>query len=112
MNREAATLGVPVYSIFRGKTGAVDYMLEQEGRLIIVQSVEEVWTKIRLVRREKNKQPDSQPRPALQDIINRIEDIIRIEQKRLQKSKLLNEIASERQNVMPLINFMPMLYSI
>jgi len=24
MNREAAALGVPVYSIFRGKSGAVD----------------------------------------------------------------------------------------
>ena len=33
MNREAAALGVPVYSIFRGKTGAVDLMLEEEGRL-------------------------------------------------------------------------------
>ena len=28
MNREAAALGVPVYSIFRGKLGAVDKYLE------------------------------------------------------------------------------------
>src|SRR5207249_3809437 len=41
MNREAAALGVPVYSIFRGKTGAVDSKLEQEGRLIMVRSVDE-----------------------------------------------------------------------
>ena len=27
MNREAAALGVPVYSVFRGKAGAVDRML-------------------------------------------------------------------------------------
>lgn len=86
MNREAAALGVPVYSIFRGKTGAVDRMLEREGKLTMIRNAEEVWTKIRLVRREKNKSLDNQPRPALQDIISHIEDIIRIEQKRLHKS--------------------------
>ena len=32
MNREAAALAVPVYSIFRGKTGAVDRRLASEGR--------------------------------------------------------------------------------
>jgi len=85
MNREAAALGVPVYSIFRGKTGAVDRMLEREGRLTMIHNVEEVWTKIRFVRREINKQPDSKPKPALQDIINHIEDIIGIEQKRFHK---------------------------
>jgi predicted glycosyltransferase len=82
MNREAAALRVPVYSIFRGKIGAVDRMLEQEGRLTMIQSVEEVWTKIPFVRRDKNRQPDNQPRAALRDIISHIEDIIRIEQKR------------------------------
>jgi len=82
MNREAAALGVPVYSIFRGETGAVDRMLEREGRLVMIHSPEEVWTKIRFVRREKPQWPDSKPREALQDIINHIEDIIEIEQKR------------------------------
>jgi predicted glycosyltransferase len=42
MNREAAALGVPVYSIFRGRTGAVDTMLEEEGRLGMIRSKEEV----------------------------------------------------------------------
>ena len=32
MNREAAALGVPVYSIFRGKIGAVDRFLADTGR--------------------------------------------------------------------------------
>jgi hypothetical protein len=85
MNREAAALGVPVYSIFRGKTGAVDRMLEREGQLTLIHNVEEVWTKIRFIRRDKNKQPDSKLRPALRDIINHVEDIIRIEQKRFHK---------------------------
>ena len=87
MNREAAALGVPVYSIFRGKTGAVDRMLEREGRLTMIRRVDDVWTKIRFVRREINKQPDIKPKPALQDIINHVEDIIRIEQKRFQSRK-------------------------
>jgi len=87
MNREAAAIGVPVYTIFRGKIGAVDRMLEREGRLTMIRSAEEVWNKIRLVRREKNKSLDNQPRPALQDIINHIEDIIRIELRRLHKSR-------------------------
>ena len=33
MNREAATLGVPVYTTFRGRIGGVDEMLIREGRL-------------------------------------------------------------------------------
>lgn len=82
MNREAAALGVPVYSIFRGKTGAVDRLLEIEGRLVMIHAVEEVWTKIRLDRRNRSKLPDNQPRAALADIINHIEEIMRIERLR------------------------------
>jgi uncharacterized protein len=79
MNREAAALGVPVYSIFRGTTGAVDLMLEKTGRLTMIHTREEVGTKIRFVRRDKAGAPDHSPRPALEDIVNHIEDIIRIE---------------------------------
>lgn len=79
MNREVAALDVPVYSIFRGKLGAIDHMLEQEGRLINILSCEDVWTKIRFVKRDKNRRPDNKPRAALEDIINHIEEIIRIE---------------------------------
>ena len=87
MNREAAALGVPVYSIFRGKTGKVDSMLEQEGRLVMIHSPEEIWTKIPFVRREKPQWLDNKPRAALQDIINHIEDIIKIEQERSGKQR-------------------------
>lgn len=38
MNREAAMLGVPVYSTFTGKLGAVDQSLVEEGRMILVRS--------------------------------------------------------------------------
>ena len=33
MNREAAVLGTPVWSIFEGRLGAVDEQLAREGRL-------------------------------------------------------------------------------
>ena len=42
MNREAAALGVPVYSIFRGKIGDVDKYLSNSGRLILVESIEDI----------------------------------------------------------------------
>jgi predicted glycosyltransferase len=79
MNREAAALGVPVYSIFRGKTGAVDRRLEEEGRLTLVRSAEEVSVKISFQRRDKNRPPDTRPREALRDIVDHVEDIIRLE---------------------------------
>ena len=82
MNREAAALGVPVYSIFRGKTGAVDLMLEDQGRLKMIRSKEEVWTKILFARRDKTRLPDQSPRDALKDIVDQVENIIRIERLR------------------------------
>jgi len=79
MNREAAALGIPVYSIFRGKTGAVDLMLERQGRLSMIRDKEEVWSKILFARRHKNRTPDNAPRAALRDIVDHVEDIIRVE---------------------------------
>lgn len=58
MNREAAALGVPVYSTFRGSIGAVDRYLSQKGRLVLLESIRDVRTKIPVVRRT--------PPPALQ----------------------------------------------
>ena len=60
MNREAAALGVPVYSIFRGRMGAVDRYLAKTGRLTVIEKVEDIRTKIVLERR----------RPALRDSAN------------------------------------------
>jgi predicted glycosyltransferase len=79
MNREAAALGIPVYSIFRGKTGAVDRQLEREGRLTMIQSVQEVKKKIALKRRSKHHTPESRPRQALQEIVHHVEEILRTE---------------------------------
>jgi len=53
MNREAAAMGVPVYSIFRGTIGAVDHYLSQTGRLILLESVDDVRNKLRVMRRNR-----------------------------------------------------------
>lgn len=79
MNREAAALGVPVYSIFRGKLGAVDQRLELEGRLTMIRSVEEVDRSILLQPRDRTKSPHEKVQRALQDIVSHIEDIIHTE---------------------------------
>ncbi len=39
MNREAAVMGIPVYSIFQGSIGAVDRYLEESGRLVLIDSI-------------------------------------------------------------------------
>lgn len=76
MNREAAALGVPVYSIFRGKIGAVDRYLAEQGRLTLIQTPDEVRTKIRPVRRHKSNELSASNRKALEQIMSAIEEII------------------------------------
>lgn len=76
MNREAAALGVPVYSIFRGKIGAVDHYLAEKGRLVLIETVDDVKAKIQLTRRFKKKMTDFSDRPALKDIMDAIEEVM------------------------------------
>ena len=70
MNREAAALGIPVYSIFRGKIGAVDRYLAEQGRLVLIENVEDVRTKIKLVRRNGAVRTGSGNHAALQTMVN------------------------------------------
>ena len=42
MNREAAVLGTPVWSIFEGRLGAVDELLVREGRLRLLRTPDEI----------------------------------------------------------------------
>jgi predicted glycosyltransferase len=77
MNREAAAMGVPVYSIFRGKIGAVDRYLADTGRLILLESVEDVRNKIEIKARDKDKETSGTASvPALDTIIHNIESIL------------------------------------
>jgi predicted glycosyltransferase len=71
MNREAAALGVPVYSIFRGKIGAVDRFLAENGRLVLVGTVGEVRENILLIKRRLSRSTFGD-RSALQAIVNGI----------------------------------------
>ena len=75
MNREAAALGVPVYSIFRGRIGAVDRYLAEKGRLTLLESAEDVQSKI-VLKRRTHAQWDSMKRRAALDCI--VEAIISI----------------------------------
>jgi predicted glycosyltransferase len=68
MNREAAALGVPVYSIFRGKIGAVDRYLQAKGRLTLLESREDVGNKINVCRRAREHQKLNDGSPALNSI--------------------------------------------
>jgi uncharacterized protein len=72
MNREAAALGVPVYSVFRGKIGAVDQYLSATGRLVLLQSFEDLHAKILLVRRERPARPQNANAAALGFIVEQI----------------------------------------
>ncbi len=76
MNREAAALGVPVYSIFRGKIGAVDRHLAEQGRLTLIESVDELRTRIALVHRNRPPRPDPSNRPTLHSIVSIIVAIL------------------------------------
>ena len=79
MNREAAALGVPVYSIFRGKSGAVDRHLQSQGRMTLIESIEDVQNKILLIPRKRDSFPVSGPREALREILEQVEDIIKLD---------------------------------
>jgi predicted glycosyltransferase len=72
MNREAAALGVPVYSIFRGKIGAVDQYLSDAGRLVLLESAADVHRKLQVVRRARTAVPDLSTQRTLQAVVDNI----------------------------------------
>jgi predicted glycosyltransferase len=93
MNREAAALGVPVYSIFRGKIGDVDKYLAKSGRLTLLHSADEVVKKVKL---EKWKRPDKLENVnslGLQSIVNDLESLI--EQVTNNKKEITNDNKNE-----------------
>jgi uncharacterized protein len=74
MNREAAALGVPVYSVFRGNIGAVDCELERQGRLVLISSPEEL-EHIPLVKRSRAVRVSNSETSALADILRHLSEI-------------------------------------
>lgn len=75
MNREAAALNVPVYSIFRGTIGAVDRQLSKEGRLVLIESLDDVGKKIVLEKRKRGNVGDVTSKRTLKQIVDSIEQI-------------------------------------
>lgn len=53
MNREAALLGVPVYSIFAGKQGSLDSRMEKEGMITFIRNEQDI-AKINLKKRKRD----------------------------------------------------------
>ena len=75
MNREAAALGVPVYSIFRGRIGGVDKYLAASGRLVLIETVEDLRTKLVLKRRTPTNENAMERGSALESIVAGISSI-------------------------------------
>jgi hypothetical protein len=75
MNREAAALGVPVYSIFRGTIGAVDRYLHAEGRLVLLESPAEVNCKIQFVKRPGRAVAEVTSKRTLRHIVDTIAEL-------------------------------------
>jgi uncharacterized protein len=75
MNREAAALGIPVFSIFRGQIGAVDRYLAETGRLTLIERVEDIRTKIVLERRKPAHWGSANQGSVLDCIVNAINSI-------------------------------------
>jgi predicted glycosyltransferase len=65
MNREAVALGVPAYSPFAGRLGAVDARLIEEGRLHRLEDPAD----LALVRRERSATPPMRDPDLLVDLI-------------------------------------------
>lgn len=76
MNREAAALNVPVYSIFRGDIGAVDRYLASTGRLVLLESAEDVRTKLIVKQRIRPARAEMPARSALRVIVDQLVSIL------------------------------------
>jgi predicted glycosyltransferase len=76
MNREAAALGIPVYSLFRGTMGAVDKHLAETGRLVLLESDQDVREKLKLVPRNKTLAFQPRRRATLEAVVNHISAIL------------------------------------
>lgn len=77
MNREAAILGVPVYTIFRGRLGAVDQYLSTKGRLTIIKNKDECLHKIKISKHTHYPSYSPQSAKSLTTIIELIQTTLR-----------------------------------
>ncbi|HLV31772.1 MAG TPA: DUF354 domain-containing protein [Chitinispirillaceae bacterium] len=76
MNREAAALNVPVYSIFRGSIGAVDKYLCSINRLTLIESPGDVRRKIIIKKHTKTSIENSEKNLPINEIVTIISNIL------------------------------------
>jgi predicted glycosyltransferase len=76
MNREAAALGIPVYSLFRGTMGAVDKYLAETGKLVLLESERDVREKLKVVPRSKTLVSRSKQLATLEAVVNHISAVM------------------------------------
>ena len=76
MDREAAALGVPVYSLFRGALGAVDEYLSRCGKLVLLKDDQDVRDHLRIVRRPMRGTSQFEEHATLDSIVNQVMNIL------------------------------------
>jgi len=76
MNREAAALGVPVYSIFRGEIGTIDLYLSMTNRLTLLEKVDDIKDKLILSNWNRPSKPEYSGHQSLEHFVNRLVYII------------------------------------
>jgi len=79
MNREAAALGVPVYSIFRGTIGAVDQYLAGNGRLVLLETPADLSSKLLVQLRNRDAYRNASGQTTLETVTNHIIRLAEIE---------------------------------
>ena len=79
MNREAAALGVPVYSIFRGRIGAVDNYLSTVGRLVLIERAEDVPRMIMVKKHNREHRKVSSDSSSLKSLVDQLVEIMESE---------------------------------
>jgi predicted glycosyltransferase len=75
MNREAAALGVPVYSIFGGSVGCVDQYLSNIGKLTFIRNPADLPGQLNIRKRDKTLPAVDSDRQTLQSIVSCIINI-------------------------------------
>ncbi len=97
MNREAAALGIPVYSIFRGKIGDVDKYLAKAGRLTLLESPNDVKKMIKLKKWVRPDKLENVNSLGLQSIVNDLEKLISqvTENKKSYKNEINDKTTTE-----------------
>jgi predicted glycosyltransferase len=76
MNRESAALGIPTYSIFRGKMGEVDKYLVREGKLKLIENIDDIKKKILVKHRFKEQRDLCCNNHTLLKLVENIEFIL------------------------------------